>query len=138
MRKTTFILASLFLSIQAFAGSGTTSYSTSASFGTSPMCTGNGICGTGESRGGNVSISVTFNYTAATKVLTIVISDQVLNQKGITIFNGANYNFEQDWITPADIATALNSGNPLTIHAGQVGTITDDGTNKTISYTLTP
>ena len=138
MRKTLIILTTVLFSIQAYAGgSGTTTYGTNASFGTSPACSGKGICGTGASRGGT-SIAVTFTYTASTMVFKIIITDQVLTDNGITIFNNPTYNFDQNWVTPADVAAALNNGNVLTIKAGQTGTVTDDGTNKTITYTLTP
>jgi len=42
------------------------------------------------------------------------------------------------WTTPGDVADALNAGTPFTVKAGQAGTIADDGTNKIVTYTITP
>lgn len=139
MIKATITFFALCISLLSFAGTTTKTYGTNASFGTSPSCSGKGICGTGVARSdNNNAVAVTFSYNSGTKTFKIIISKQVLADAAITDFNVATYIFEQAWTTPGDVADALNAGTAFTVKTGQVGTVTDDGTNKTITYTLTP
>lgn len=139
MRKIIITILALSISVFAFGGTTTKTYGTNASFGTSPNCSGRGICGTGVARSeNNNAIPVTFSYNAGTKTFKITISKQVLADAGITDFNGDSYSFEQAWTTPGDMATALNAGNAFNVKEGQAGTITDDGANKIVTFTITP